>query len=112
MNDFSAVDIAPILRLVIKKSRHGAPIEVNYPAMVYSLIARIVERIPTIKDLVKRLREDILFRLDCGFMLSEAALMNISLRLVCGNIHIAMIVMIQGMKRSNMFDQRNAKVAH
>ncbi|MEK3986379.1 IS1182 family transposase [Paenibacillus sp. FSL K6-3166] len=69
---FSTVDITPVLRLVRKKSRFGAPIEVNYRAMVYSLIVRIVERIPTIKDLIKRLQHDILFRLDCGFMLSEA----------------------------------------
>lgn len=65
------MDIAPILRLVNKKSRFGAPVEVNYAAMVYSLLARIVERIPTIKDLLKRLREDLAFRMDCGFMLSE-----------------------------------------
>lgn len=39
--------------------------------MIYSLIARIVERIPTIKDLLKRLREDILLLMDCGFSLSE-----------------------------------------
>lgn len=69
---FATVDITPILRLVKKTSRYGAPIEVNYRAMVYSLIIRIVERIPTIKDLIKRLQHDILFRLDCGFMLSES----------------------------------------
>lgn len=69
---FSTIDITPILRLVRKTSLHGAPIEVNYRAMVYSLIVRIVERIPTIKDLIKRLQHDILFRLDCGFMLSES----------------------------------------
>ncbi len=68
---FATLDITPILCLVRKKSRHGAPVEVNYSAMIYSLIARIVERIPTIKDLLKRLREDILFRLDCGFSLAE-----------------------------------------
>src|SRR5690606_27333895 len=65
-------DITPVLRLVKKTSLYGAPIEVNYRAMIYSLIIRIVERIPTIKDLIKRLQHDILFRLDCGFMLSEA----------------------------------------
>ncbi|OMF16149.1 IS1182 family transposase [Paenibacillus sp. FSL H8-0548] len=69
---FSTIDITPILRLVRKTSLYGAPVEVNYRAMVYSLIVRIVERIPTIKDLIKRLQHDILFRLDCGFMLSEA----------------------------------------
>lgn len=68
---FAAIDITPILRLVRKTSRYGAPVEVNYRAMVYSLIVRIVERIPTIKDLIKRLQHDMLFRLDCGFMLSE-----------------------------------------
>jgi len=68
---FSAVDITPALRAVTKKSPYGAPVEANYQAMIYSLIARIIERIPTIKDLLKRLREDILFRLDCGFSLAE-----------------------------------------
>lgn len=69
---FAAIDITPVLRLVRKTSLYGAPIEVNYRAMVYSLIVRIVERIPTIKDLIKRLQHDILFRINCGFMLSEA----------------------------------------
>ena len=69
---FTAIDIEPILRVVSKKSRLGAPVEVHYSAMIYSLIARILERIPTIKDLIRRLREDILFRLDCGFMLSDS----------------------------------------
>lgn len=69
---FATINITPILRLVRKTSLYGAPVEVNYRAMVYSLIVRIVERIPTIKDLIKRLQHDILFRLDCGFMLSEA----------------------------------------
>jgi transposase len=68
---FSTVDITPVIRLVSKKSRYGAPLQVNYTAMIYSLIVRIVERIPTIKDLVKRLKSDIMFRLDCGFLLSE-----------------------------------------
>ena len=69
---FATVDITPILRLVRKTSRYGAPVEVNYRAMVYSFIVRILERIPTIKDLIKRIQHDIVFRMDCGFMLSEA----------------------------------------
>lgn len=40
--------------------------------MIYSLVARITERIPTIKDLVQRLKHDYIFRLDCGFLLSDA----------------------------------------
>lgn len=69
---FNTLDITPILRVVNKKSRQGAPVKANYSAMIYSLLARIVERIPTIKDLLKRLREDTSFRMDCGFMLSES----------------------------------------
>lgn len=34
-------------------------------------MVRIVERIPTVKDLVKRLVNDPLFRLDCGFLVSD-----------------------------------------
>ncbi|MBD8499267.1 transposase [Paenibacillus arenosi] len=68
---FAALDITPMLSVVRKQSRFGAPVDVNYAAMIYSLVARIVERIPTIKDLLKKLREDILFRLDCGFSLAE-----------------------------------------
>jgi transposase len=40
--------------------------------MIYSLVARITERIPFIKDLVKRLRNDMIFRLDCGFLVSDS----------------------------------------
>lgn len=68
---FSTIDINPILRVVSKKSSYGSPVQLNYAAMVYSLVARITERIPTIKDLVKRLKNDFIFRLDCGFLLSD-----------------------------------------
>ncbi len=39
--------------------------------MIYSLMARITERIPFIKDLVKQLKNDMIFRLDCGFLVSN-----------------------------------------
>lgn len=68
---FSAIDIDPILTVVSKKSRFGPPIKLNYAAMIYSLVARISERIPFIKDLVHRLKHDFLFRLDCGFLVSD-----------------------------------------
>jgi transposase len=68
---FSSIDIYPILAVVSKKSVYGAPVDLNYPAMIYSLIARITERIPMIKDLIKRLKNDVIFRLDCGFLLSD-----------------------------------------
>lgn len=51
---------------------YGAPRVLNYCAMIQSLAIRIVERIPTIKDLIKRLKNDLLFRLDFGFLLSDA----------------------------------------
>src|SRR5699024_5904028 len=57
---------------VMKKSRRGAPEELNYPAMIVSLFIRYVERIPTIKDLVKSLKHDIAFKMDCGFLVSDS----------------------------------------
>ncbi|MBP2243378.1 transposase [Cytobacillus eiseniae] len=68
---FSTLHIEPLLFAVSKKNVYGAPAELNYPAMIYALVARIVERIPTIKDLVKRLRNDFMFHLDCGFLFSD-----------------------------------------
>jgi transposase len=68
---FSAIDIEPIFAVVTKKSRFGRPVERNYAAMIYSLVARLTERIPFIKDLVKRLKNDMIFRLDCGFLVSD-----------------------------------------
>lgn len=68
---FSAIEIEPIIFAVSKKSIYGAPTELNYTAMIYALVARIHEGIPTIKLLVKRLKNDLLFRLDCGFLFSD-----------------------------------------
>lgn len=67
----SGIDIYPILDVVMKKSRFGAPQTLNYAAMVYSLIVRITDRIPFIKDLVMRLRSDLRFKVDCGFGVSD-----------------------------------------
>ena len=69
---FSTIDMDPIFAVVTNKSRFGRPVELNYTAMVYSLVARITERIPFIKDLVKRLKHDMIFRLDCGFLVSDS----------------------------------------
>lgn len=68
---FSTINLDPIWALFRKQTNVGAPRELNYGAMVYSLIARVVERIPTIKDLVKRLNNDPYFRFDCGFLHSD-----------------------------------------
>ena len=64
-------DVQPIFQLFRKKTMRGAPRELNYGAMIQSLIIRIVERIPTVKDLVNRLTYDFVFRLDCGFLVSD-----------------------------------------
>lgn len=69
---FSPFDVQPIFHLFSKKTLRGAPRECNYGAMIQSLIIRIIERIPTVKDLVKRLVNDPLFRLDCGFLISDS----------------------------------------
>ena len=48
--------LQPIFQLFCKKTLYSAPRELNYGAMIQSFVIRIVERIPTIKDLVKRLK--------------------------------------------------------
>lgn len=68
----NALDITPLLKIVSKKALFGAPTQLNYPAMIYSLIIRVIERIPTIKDLRKRLKNSLEFRFDCGFTLSDS----------------------------------------
>ena len=68
---FSSVSIAPLLGVVEKKTSFGRPVKCNYSAMIYSLLARIMERIPTVKDLIKRLETDLRFKRDCGFLISE-----------------------------------------
>ena len=67
----SGIDIHPILDVVMKKSRFGAPQTLNYAAMIYSLVVRITDRIPFIKDLVMRLQNDLRFKVDCGFRVSD-----------------------------------------
>ena len=68
---FSTIDMDSAVLVVSKKSHLGAPTELNYAAMIYSLVARYIERIPTTKDLIKRLRDDLMFRLECGFLISD-----------------------------------------
>lgn len=67
----STIDLDAIYHEVTKKSRFGAPEELNYAAMIISVFIRYVERIPTVKDLVKRLNDDVVFKLNCGFLVSD-----------------------------------------
>jgi transposase len=68
---FETLDINPFLRFVSKKAFLGAPTQLNYAAMLQSLFIRIIERIPTIKDLRKRLKRSVEFSMDCGFTGSD-----------------------------------------
>ncbi len=70
----SAIDLDLIFREVNKKSRLGVPVELNYAAMIISMCVRIIESIPTIKNLIKRLNQDFLFKLECGFSLRQDAI--------------------------------------
>lgn len=67
----SAIDLDKIYYEVNKKSHLGAPVELNYAAMIITIFIRYVERIPTIKDLIKRLNDDLIFKLNCGFLVSD-----------------------------------------
>src|SRR5699024_4868951 len=68
----SAINLDRIYHEVMKKSHLGAPEELNYPAMILSVFIRYVERIPTIKDLIKRLKNDIAVKMDCRFLVSDS----------------------------------------
>lgn len=57
----SAIDMDTIYNEIVKKMGLGAPTELNYAAMIISVFIRYVEKIPTIKDLVKRLHHGINF---------------------------------------------------
>ena len=63
-------DLQLIFQLFRKNTMYSAPRELNYEAIIQSLIIRIVERIPMVKNLVKRLKYNLVFRLDCGFLIS------------------------------------------
>lgn len=67
----SGIDIHLILDIMMKRSRFGPKQSLNYSAMIYSLILRITERIPFIKDLVQRLSTDLRFKVDCEFLVSD-----------------------------------------
>ncbi len=66
-----AIYLDAIFHEINKKSHLGAPAELNYGAMVVSVFARYIERIPTNKDLIKRLNNDLSFKMDCGFKVSD-----------------------------------------
>ncbi|MGF7050159.1 transposase [Paenibacillus sp. DS2015] len=96
---FETLDINPFLRVVSKKAFLGAPTQLNYAAMLHSLFIRIVERIPTIKDLRNRLNRSIEFSMDCGFSGSDRIPSEASYTRL-----------IQKLQRSQVFQQSNEKL--
>jgi len=112
---FSAIEIEPIVFAVSKKSIYGAPTELNYTAMIYALVARIHEGIPTIKFLVRRLKNDFLFRLDCGFLFSDQTPSEASFSRLIGKLSESQIleeerdsVVIQAIKEGFIDDDAAA----
>lgn len=69
---FSPLDWTKILTLFEKDSRVGPSIQVNYEAVLRSLMARIDEKIPTQKALIQRLKSDLRLKLSVGFLYSQA----------------------------------------
>ncbi|MGX6979796.1 transposase [Vagococcus elongatus] len=54
-----------------KENQRGAPVSINYEASIRAMITRYIEGIPSVKALVRRLNEDVAFKLSLGFLYSE-----------------------------------------
>lgn len=68
---FSPLPIEKVVALFDKDHRVGRPVTVNYEATFKAFVVRYIEGIPTIKALIKRLKEDLVFKLSLGFLYSE-----------------------------------------
>src|SRR5699024_576929 len=66
----SAIELDAIYHEVTKKSRLGAPEELNYAAMIISIFIQYIERLPTKKNLIQLLHDDISFKMNSGFLVS------------------------------------------
>src|SRR5690625_7957110 len=66
----SAINMDAVYYEGSKKSRFGAPTELNYAAIIISVFIRYVERIPTIKCLIKLMHDAFGSKLICGFLVS------------------------------------------
>lgn len=60
-----------ILRAINKRTVRGRPEEINTRAMIYSLVIGKMERIPTVKDIIRRLHDNESFRKRCRFTESD-----------------------------------------
>ena len=68
---FSPIDFYPIVLLFQKETRVGAPISLKYEAAFRAMMTSYIEVIPSTKALVRRLHEDVSFKLSLGFLYSE-----------------------------------------
>ncbi|WP_240479834.1 transposase [Paenibacillus wynnii] len=60
-----------ILRAINKRTVRGRPEELNTRAMIYSLVIGKMERIPSVKDIIRRLHDNESFRKRCRFTESD-----------------------------------------
>ncbi|MBM7599071.1 transposase [Virgibacillus halotolerans] len=67
----STIDLDAIYHEINKRKRLDAQVELNYAAMIISYFVRIVEHIPATKDLIKRLNENFVFKMNCGFFVPD-----------------------------------------
>src|SRR5699024_7417552 len=68
---FSPVQMHKLVNLFSKKTTVGHPVDINYAAVIRSIMARFYEEIDTQKALVSRLNSDLRFKLSLGFLYSE-----------------------------------------
>jgi transposase len=63
----SQIDLSKIMSKLESQDVRTGPRGYCKRAMLYAMVARIVEKIPTVKALCDRLRDDVRFRYNCGF---------------------------------------------
>lgn len=68
---FEYLNISPIMHSLVKSSHLGRPDDLNYRAMIYSLLIAKMERMEFVKDIVRRLRSSLEFRNQCRFTGSD-----------------------------------------
>ncbi|CAM4524470.1 MAG: transposase [Paenibacillus macerans] len=68
---FEHLDLAPVMQALSKPKRRGRKEELNYPAMVYSLLIAKMEGIEFVSSIIKRLESSEEFRIQCRFTGSD-----------------------------------------
>lgn len=69
---FKDFNVGTVLHRINKKTHRGRPEELNTAAMIYALLIAKIERIPSVKDLIRRLKASVEFRITCRFRGSDA----------------------------------------